>query len=88
MEINQPAEGLDPSEYVSSLNTLTGAVTLAAGVAYDTGMYAKNVLKYAKKFYGENQAKNQQSANKGLLQPSQSALPSKGNAGMLPPPTQ
>lgn len=31
MEIHQPADGLDPSEYVSSINTLTGAVILAAG---------------------------------------------------------
>lgn len=31
MEIHQPAEELDPSEYVSSLNGLTGDVVLAAG---------------------------------------------------------
>lgn len=31
MEIVQPGEGLDPSEYVSSLNGLTGDVVLAAG---------------------------------------------------------
>jgi len=43
MEIHQPADSLDPSQYVSSINTLTGAVILAAGTNITLGTVGNTI---------------------------------------------